>query len=200
VAETPAQLVVTCVLALFLYPVFHLWSANFVSSQKHVVAGFLFAYLLAGVALDRLWASRRPVAVVVLAVLPVWGGLQCYWQDRSWSDIRPLARHLIDGMQRGDRVVAESSWSYTVYLYPMGMIDSPAAVIDANNAPARDRQDICTIPWLVGNSESAELVRGAAARCPHQRVHSLVTWEYYFDTNRLWVTVHPTATALYRLP
>ena len=39
-------LVVTCLLALSLYPLFHLWSANFVSAQKHVVAGFLFAYLL----------------------------------------------------------------------------------------------------------------------------------------------------------
>ena len=45
-------LVVTCLLAVSLYPVFHLWSANFVSAQKHVVAGFLFAYLLGGLALE----------------------------------------------------------------------------------------------------------------------------------------------------
>ena len=48
----------TCLLALLVYPAFHLWTANFVSAQKHVVAGFLFAYLLAGVALERLWKSR----------------------------------------------------------------------------------------------------------------------------------------------
>jgi hypothetical protein len=71
-------LVVTCLLALSLYPVFHLWSANFVSAQKHVVAGFLFAYLLGGLALERLWASRsRVTTVTVLAVLTIWGGLQC---------------------------------------------------------------------------------------------------------------------------
>ena len=34
-------LVVTCLLALALYPALHLWTANFVSAQKHVVAGFL---------------------------------------------------------------------------------------------------------------------------------------------------------------
>src|SRR6266487_6855617 len=22
--------------------------------------------------------------------LPIWGSLQCYWQDHSWSDTRPL--------------------------------------------------------------------------------------------------------------
>src|SRR5206468_5533207 len=88
-------LVVTCLLAVSLYPVFHLWSANFVSAQKHVVAGFLFAYLLGGLALERLWAVRwRVTTVTVLTVLTIWGGLQCYWQDHSWSDTRTLARYL----------------------------------------------------------------------------------------------------------
>ena len=143
-------LVVTCLLALSLYPLFHLWSANFVSAQKHVVAGFLFAYLLAGLALERLWASRsRVTPVIVLAVLTIWGGLQCYWQDHSWSDTRTLARYLALNMKRGDRVVAESSWNYILYLYPRGMIESPADVIDANYPPRRDRLDVCRIPWLV---------------------------------------------------
>ena len=31
-------LAATCLLALSLYPAFHLWTANFVSAQKHVVA------------------------------------------------------------------------------------------------------------------------------------------------------------------
>jgi hypothetical protein len=194
-------LAVTCAIAMALYPSFHLLTANFVSGQKHVVAGFLFAYLLGGLALHRLWESgRRAVAAGLLAVLAVWGGAQCYWQDRSWCDVRSLARHLIDNMQRGDRVVAESSWSYTVYLYPTGRIDAPAAVIDANYAPARDRQEVCAVPWLVGNPESAPLLREAVARCPHQLVRSVTTQQYYIDASRLRVGVQQIAIGLYHRP
>ena len=194
-------LVVTCLLALALYPAFHLWTANFVSAQKHVVAGFLFAYLLAGVAFERLWTSRsRVTAVVLLAVLMTWGGLQCYWQDRSWSDTRALAHHLALSMKRGDQVVAESSWSYTLYLYPRGLIESPAEVIDANYSPSRDRLDVCQIPWLVGNPDTAELIRRAIGHCSHQRVLSSITRHYYFDTTRLRLGVYGVVVGLYRLP
>ena len=88
-------LAAACLLALFVYPVFHLWTANFVSGQKHVVAGFLFGSLLAAVALERLWQARRPAAIALLASLAAWGGLLCYGQDRSWPDVRPLAQHLV---------------------------------------------------------------------------------------------------------
>src|SRR5205085_6537439 len=126
-------MVATCLGALCLYPLFHLWAANFVSGQKHVVPGFLFAYLLAGVALEHLWATRsRATVVLVMTVLTVWGGLQCYWQDRSWADTRPLARYLAMHMRRGERLVAESSWNYILYLYPGRLIASPAGVIDAD--------------------------------------------------------------------
>jgi 4-amino-4-deoxy-L-arabinose transferase-like glycosyltransferase len=194
-------LVVTCLLALALYPVFHLWTANFVSGQKHVVAGFLFAYPLAGVALEWLWTSRSRMATVgVLVGLTLWGGFQCYWQDHSWSDIRPLARHLVQHMARGDRIVAESSWSYTLYLYPRGLIESPAEVRDANYAPAHDRLDVCQIPWVVGNPDSGELVRRALERCPHHLVLSSSTRHYYFDTTRLRLAAYSAVVGLYRLP
>jgi 4-amino-4-deoxy-L-arabinose transferase-like glycosyltransferase len=194
-------LVVTCLLALSLYPLFHLWSANFVSAQKHVVAGFLFAYLLAGVALERLWASRsRVTPVIVLAVLTIWGGLQCYWQDHSWSDTRALARYLALNMKSGDRVVAESSWNYILYLYPRGMIESPADVIDANYPPRRDRFDVCQIPWLAGNLDSAEMIRAAVGQCPHENVLSVTTQQYYFDTTQLRLGVSSVVVGLYRLP
>jgi 4-amino-4-deoxy-L-arabinose transferase-like glycosyltransferase len=194
-------LVVTCLLATAVFPAFHLWTANFVSGQKHVVAGFLFAYLLAGVAFERLWTSRsRAAAVVLLAVVTVWGGLQCYWQDRSWSDARPLARHLLLNMKRGEKVVAESSWSYTLYLYPGRLIESPTDVIDANYTPGLEPRDVCRIPWLVGNLDSAELIRRAVAHCPHQRVLSSTTHHYYFDTTRLRVGVYSAVVGVYRLP
>jgi hypothetical protein len=194
-------LVVTCLLALFLYPLFHLWSANFVSAQKHVVFGFLFAYLLAGLALERLWASRsRVTPIIVLAVLAIWGGLQCYWQDHSWSDTRTLARYLALNMKIGDRVVAESSWNYILHLYPKGMIESPADVIDANYPPRRGRLDVCQIPWLVGNPDSADMIRAAIGHCRHQQVLSSATRQYYFDTTQLRIGVSPVVVGLYRLP
>ena len=193
-------LVVTCLLALGVYPAFHLWTANFVSGQKHVVAGFLFSYLLAGVALERLWISRaRATTVAVLGALTIWGALQCYWQDHSWSDTRALAHHLASHMKRGDRIVAESSWNYTLYLYPRGLIGSPAEVIDANYAPRDDRRDLCEIPWLVGNPDSAAMIRDALGRCRHERVRSSTTWHYYFDTTRLRLGTSPVVVGLYRL-
>jgi Dolichyl-phosphate-mannose-protein mannosyltransferase len=194
-------LVVTCLLALSLYPAFHLWTANFVSAQKHVVAGFLFAYLLAGVALERLWASRsRAAPVIVLAVLTIWGGLQCYWQDHSWSDTRTLAHYLALNMKSGDRIVAESSWNYILYLYPRGMIESPADVIDANYPPHHDRLDVCQIPWLVGNPDSADMIRAAVAHCRHQNVLSSTKQQYYFNTTQMRLGVSSVVVGLYRLP
>src|SRR4029453_8924656 len=95
-----------CLGALLVYPAFHLWTANFVSGQKPVVTGFLFASMLGGAALDRLWRSpSRAAAAVALIALAVWGGLQCYGQDRSWPDARPLAHHLATHIRHGDRVL-----------------------------------------------------------------------------------------------
>ena len=194
-------LAATCLLALSLYPAFHLWTANFVSAQKHVVAGFLFAYLLAGVVLERLWQSRSRVsAVCVFAVLTIWGGLQCYWQDYSWSDTRTLAHYLAMHMKRGDRLVAESSWNYILYLYPRGLIESPADVIDANYSRGSNGRDVCQIPWLVGNPDSADMIRGAVGHCRHQRVLSSTTSQYYVDTTRMRLGVSSVVVGVYRLP
>jgi hypothetical protein len=194
-------LIVTCLLAVSLYPAFHLYTGNFVSGQKHVVAGFLFAYLLAGLAVERLWSSRsRATAIAVLTVLTLWGGFQCYWQDHSWSDTRALAEYLVRNMKRGDRIVAESSWNYILYLYPRGRIASPTDVIDANYPPRGEPRDVCQIPWLVGNPDTADTIRDAIARCRHQRVLASTTRHYYFDTTRLRLGVAPVVVGLYRLP
>jgi hypothetical protein len=192
--------VLTCLLALSVYPAFHLWTANFVSGQKHVVAGFLFAYLLAGLALERLWASQSRVsALSVLAGLAIWGGVQCYWQDRSWSDSRPLASYLARNMMPGDRVVAESPWSYSLYLYPT-MVQSPTDVIDARHPTERQRRDVCQIRWAVGDPDSSDLIRHVVERCGHQHVLSATTRQYYFDTSRLRLTGSLAVVGVYRLP
>ena len=189
-----------CVLALLVYPAFHLWTSNFVSGQKHAVAGFLFAAMLAGVTLDRLWSRSRAAAVAVLMALSVWGGVQCSWQDRSWADARPLAHHLAAHIRHGERVLAESAWTYALYLYPAGLVASPAAVIDANHSPDRHRVDPCQVPWIVGNPESAPDIRRALERCGHEPVLTIRTPQYYFDTSRLVLTVSTAEVGLYRLP
>ena len=157
------MLVVTCLAAPLLFPLFHLYSANAVSAQKHVVPGFLFAYLLAGVALERWWRSRSRAAMFLgLAFLVTWGSFQWYWQEHSWSDNRALADYLARNMTRGERVVAESAWTYILILYPNGAIESPSDVIDANHSPTIEALALCQIPWLVGNTATA-------ARIPRRR-------------------------------
>ena len=192
-------LALTCLLALAVYPAFHLWTSNFVSGQKHVVPGFLFGYLLAGVALERLWRAGSRVTIgILLAFVTVWGGVQWYWQEHSWSDTRPLTRRLVQDMKRGERIIADSSWIYTLALYPAGLIESPADVIDANFSPSVDRRDACQITWLVGNLDTAESVRDGMERCGHRPVLSAVSRHYYFDTSRLRLDAFTTAVTLYQ--
>ena len=196
------RLVVTCLLALSLYPVFHLWTGNFVSGQKHVVAGFLFAFLLGGLALDRMWKvpSRRVTLVGLLCLLAVWGGLQWHWQEHSWTDTRILTRYLAQHMKPGERIIADSSWIYILSLYPAGLIASPSDVIDANYAPDRDRLDVCQASWLVGNLDTAEMIRTALESCGHRPVLATASRQYYFDTSRLWLRAFTVIVGLYRLP
>jgi 4-amino-4-deoxy-L-arabinose transferase-like glycosyltransferase len=192
-------LAAACLLALFVYPAFHLWTANFVSGQKHVVAGFLFGALLAGVALERLWQRRRAMAIAVLALLAVWGGLLCYGQDRSWPDVRPLARHLVAHVQPGERVLAESPWTYTLFLYAAGRIASPADVIDVHHSPERVRGTACGVDWVVG-SRDTPAIRDVVARCGHELARSIDTRQYYFDTARVRLETAVGSVGVYRLP
>jgi 4-amino-4-deoxy-L-arabinose transferase-like glycosyltransferase len=194
-------LVVTCLAALLVFPAFHLWTANSVSSQKHVVPGFLFAYLLAGVGLERWWNSRsRPALILGLTLLATWGALQWYWQEHSWSDNRTLAAHLVRNIRPGERVVAESAWTYILALYPAGAIASPSDVIDANHSPTIGGLDVCRIPWLVGNPGAAAMIKTAVDQCGHRRVRSWTTRHYYFDTTRLRWDSYTVAVHLYHLP
>jgi hypothetical protein len=191
----------TCLLALAVYPAFHLWTGNFVSGQKHVVPGFLFGYVLAGVALERLWrVGSRGTVAVLLAFVTIWGGAQWYWQEHSWSDTRALTSHLVREMKRGDRIIADSSWIDTLALYPAGLIESPADVIDANFSPHVEGLDACQITWLAGNLDAAERVRNGIERCGHSSVVASVSRQYYFDTSRVRLDALTSAVALYRLP
>lgn len=193
-------LVVTCLAALAVFPVFHLWTANFVSGQKHVVAGFLFAYLLAGVAVDRVVrTSSRGTVTAMLAALALWGGIQWYWQEYSWTDTRGLASHLAAHMQRGERVVAESSWVYALDLYPKGLIGAPTDVIDAHHSPDLDRLDPCAVPWMIGDAASTPRIGAAVARCGHRRVLGATTYHYQLDLARGRLSSRLASVELFRL-
>jgi hypothetical protein len=194
------MLAATCLGALAIYPLFHVWTANFVSGQKHVVPGFLFGYLLAGLALDRLWRSgARARTAALLAAVTVAGGVQWYWQDHSWTDTRALTRHLVREMKPGDRVIAESSWIHALALYPAGLIASPADVLDATFSPDAERVDLCGITWVVGDDRTAGRIQAGRDRCRHREVLSTMARQYYFDTSRLWLDAVTTAVTLYRL-
>lgn len=190
-------LAAACLLALFVYPTFHLWTANFVSGQKHVVAGFLFGSLLAGVALERLWVAWRAAAIAALALLAAWGGVLCYGQDRSWPDVHPLAQHLLAHVRPGDRILAESPWTYTLSLYPAGRIASPADVADVHHAGVRG--DPCAIDWVVGGLDTPA-IRDVVARCGHELAASIDTRQHYFDTARGRLQIASGRIGVYRLP
>ncbi len=138
--------------------------------------------------------------VAVLALLTIWGSLQWCWQEHSWSDTRTLAGHLAQSMKRGERVIADSAWTYILFRYPMGVIESPDDVIDANYSPSLDRLDVCQIPWLFGNPDTATRIRNAVGQCGHRRVLSWATRHYYFDTTRLRRGAYTVVIDLYRLP
>jgi hypothetical protein len=171
-----------------------------VSGQKHVVAGFLFAYLLAGVGLEHIWTTRsRATTAVVLATLTLWGGFQCYWQDRSWPDVRPLADYLVRHLRPGERILAESSWNYILPLYVRGLIAAPTDVVDAQYSAASERGDGCRITWLAGDPDGAAAIRAAADRCRHRPVLASTTWQYYVDSARMRIGRVPAAVRLYWL-
>jgi hypothetical protein len=179
-------LAVTCLMALAISPAFHVWTANFVSSQKHAVPGFMFAYLLAGATLARLTTARSRLALpLVVIVLTLWGSFQWFWQENSWSDNRRVARYLAQNMTQGERVLADSSWTYTLSLYPRQLIDSPFDVLDTNYSPGLDEVDLCRIPWLIGKGDTGDIISNAVVRCGHRLVLASTTQQYYLDTTRL---------------
>ena len=193
-------LALTCLLALGVYPAFHLWTANFVSGQKHVVPGFLFGYLLAGVALERLWRTGSRVAIgILLAFVTVWGGVQWYWQEHSWSDTRTLTSRLVQ-----DDEARRAGHRRLLLDLHVGALSRRADRISGRRDrcelfAAVDRLDACQITWLVGNLDTAERVRHGMERCGHRPVLSSMSRHYYFDTSRVRLDTFTMAVTLYRL-
>jgi len=85
-------------------------------------------------------------------------------------------------------------------LYPAGLIASPSDVIDANHSPERRHHDVCGIEWVVGNPDSAPLVRHAIERCGHEVALATRAPQYYVDTARLRLTVSSGVVGVYPRP
>jgi 4-amino-4-deoxy-L-arabinose transferase-like glycosyltransferase len=136
--------------ALAIWPAYHLRQAFVVSLSKHVVFGFVFGYPLIGLGLSVVWARwRRPAAVVAISIaLLVTGVIQWQQLDNIWPDVRTAAQYLVGHVQPGDKLLINDSWPYTMYLYTSGRIRQPQDVIDIYS---REEAAIglCDYTWFV---------------------------------------------------
>ena len=150
------RLATLMVLSLAIWPTYHLATGDPVSTSKHLVFGYVFAYPLAGVTLSRIWGDgraallRRGLVLVGVVVLGGIGILQATQADRSWPDLRPPAAYLVDHVQPGDQLLINESWPYTMYLYTAGRIESPWDVYDEYRITHEEAAPaVCEYDWFV---------------------------------------------------
>jgi hypothetical protein len=150
--------------SLAIWPAYHLLLSDPVSTNKHLVFGFLFAHPLVGLALDYLWGHRpRLVALgrlgvvgVILALATV-GTVQVLQSNRAWPDVRPAAAYLVTHVESGDELLINESWPYTMYLYTQGRIGSPWDVYDGYRLSHGELdRDLCDVAWFVDSRGSFE--------------------------------------------
>jgi hypothetical protein len=161
------------------WPALHVVLGRYVSLVKDSAFGLLMLYPLAGIALAELWRERRRAGVALLALAGVWGIAQCYWQDRSWEDIRPVVQFILPQLRSDQRVALEHGWSFSMYAVLDHHLPTTSSVIDRYRY--EHGEDICDADWIVGTRRSASdntsdpLVRAArscgftlAASFPYQ--------------------------------
>jgi len=151
-------------LSLAIWPAYHVLLADPVSSNKHLVFGFLFAHPLVGLGLDKLWQHRprftvpRRLAVTgaVFALAAV-GYLHLEQSNRAWPDVRPAAAYLVTRVEPGEELLINESWPYTMYLYTQGRIQSPWDVYDGYRLTNGELEgDVCDVAWFVESGGSFE--------------------------------------------
>lgn len=162
-------------LSLAIWPTYHLLTGDPVSTNKHLVFGYLFAYPLVGVTLSTIWGDagsslgRKGLTVLMILVMGGVGVLQVVQSDRSWPDARPAAAFLVDRVQPGDELLINESWPYTLYLYTMGRIDSPWRVYDEYRITHEETApSVCEYQWFVdvrGSFAWPEEVLDQKAQC-----------------------------------
>lgn len=156
-AQKQRLLASVLLLSLIIWPVFHLSSSNPVSTNKHVVFGFLFAYPLIGLGLSTLLRETKPihfvrqgVTVILLIALAAVGVIQVHQLDRAWPDTRQAAKYLVNAVQPGQQLLINESWEFILYLYEGGKIDSPWQVYDVYRVANGESQlGLCQYDWFV---------------------------------------------------
>jgi 4-amino-4-deoxy-L-arabinose transferase-like glycosyltransferase len=178
-------LATTLISSLTIWPAYHLLLADPVSTNKHLVFGFLFAHPLVGLALDALWRRRRLLplrriaTVGLVAVLAFVGYWQLEQSHGAWPDVRPAAAYLVSQVEPGDELLINESWPYTMYLYSQGRIDSPWDVYDGYRLTHGElERDLCEITWFVDSGGSFEWPEGVV-----ETVQGCGTFEAVFSSS-----------------
>ena len=163
-ARRDRYLATVLLFSLAIWPAYHLLLSDPVSTNKHLVFGFLFAHPLVGLALEKLWERRlrllplRRLAVIGLVlILTAVGYVQLEQSHRAWPDVRPAAAYLVTQVEPGEDLLINESWPYTMYLYTQGRIDSPWDVYDGYRLTNGELEnDLCEVAWFVDSGGSFE--------------------------------------------
>jgi hypothetical protein len=151
-------------------PIYHLGTGNPSGDQKHVVFGLIFILPLAGVTLERAFASRgRLLAILLTLGLLVFACVQVVRIDESWPDLRASAGVLSAEVHPGERLLVNSAWVEDAYLYSHGRIDSPYDLYDVYRVKHLAKPvDVCDFQWFVvvpGGEAWPAAVREQMLRC-----------------------------------
>ncbi len=132
-------------------PIYHLTTGNPSGDQKHVVFGLIFMLPLIGVTLShamRRW--RALLAVPALIGLAGFALVQVVRIDEGWPDLRASASVLVRDVHPGERLLANSSWVYSLYLYDHHRIGNPYDVYEASQVEhLTGGADVCAFQWFI---------------------------------------------------
>jgi len=165
VAKERRRLATVLLLAMCIWPTYHLVLSDPVSSNKHLALGFLFGYPLVGLALDACWNGAglrvlgrrgtnrwlgRTAAVALALGLVAAGAVQAQRLSEGWPDARPTVAFLADRVQPGQKLLINESWPYTMYLYGTGRVNTPWDVFDVYRIThGQSEIDLCDYDWFV---------------------------------------------------
>lgn len=166
VGKSRAGLTAALLAGLLLPAAYHLGVAGSIGDHKHVVYGFVFAFPLAGLALQRAWDAGRfaPAAIApAIVALGAFGALQMDRIDRGSPDLSSSISYLASEVRPGDRMLINTSWPYTYELYSQGKIESPDAVYDVYRiAHGQNPVALCDFDWFVQAPGGSSWPRGVS--------------------------------------